>query len=121
MKLAMFFFYAALAGTFGALSGVAGKLSVADTFQYATEWLRLVFFTFNGICTAQMWRYYLKALANGPTPMCSIVSTGTNFVLSAVCGILIFGETVNALWCVGAGLVVGGLAVIATAEKTKVE
>lgn len=97
----LFLFYAALAGTFGAMSGVVGKVSVASTFELHLIF-RIMFFAANAVCTGQMWRYYLKALALGSTPVCSIVNTGVNFAVSAILGILVFGETVTALWCLGA-------------------
>lgn len=102
-----------LAGAFGGMSGVAGKLSVSSDVAFGM-YLRVILFGFNALCTAQMWRYYLKALALGPTPTCQIINTGTNFILSAALGLAFFGEEVNALWCTGASLVLVGLGIIAS-------
>lgn len=106
-----FVLYAMLAGTFGALSGVAGKLSVSDSVSLAL-YFRVLTFLSNGYCTAQMWRYYLKALALGSTPTCQVINTATNFIVSAAVGFAVFGEEVNAMWCFGATLVVCGLGLI---------
>eukprot|EP00758_Cryptobia_borreli_P006053 Tbor_TRINITY_DN5067_c1_g1::TRINITY_DN5067_c1_g1_i1::g.14229::m.14229 len=108
-----YMFYAMLAGCFGGLSGVVGKLSVGDDFTLGFL-LRAVLFSLNGVFTAQMWRYFLKALSRGPTPVCHIVNTGVNFVVSAVCGVIIFQETISFMWMCGAVLVAIGLTIIAT-------
>ncbi|CUF50774.1 transmembrane protein, putative [Bodo saltans] len=106
-----FVLYAMLAGAFGALSGVAGKLSVTDSVALAV-YFRVATFIANGFCTAQMWRYYLKALSLGSTPTCQVINTATNFIVSAAVGFAVFGEEVNSLWCLGATLVVCGLGLI---------
>lgn len=104
-----------LAGMFGALSGVTGKLSVSgDDVSLIMMAARVVLFLGNAVCTGQMWRYYLKALSLGPTPIAQVLNTGTNFAVSAICGILVFGEAVNWIWCVGAAAAAVGLALIAT-------
>lgn len=137
----LFFLYASLAGVCGALSSVVGKLAVAaegvpamasaaltvvgmanqtETLERLLPLiLRIVFFVSNAILTAQMWRFYLLALSRGPTPVCQIVNTGTNFAVSALVGLLVFGEEVNAMWGCGALLVVLGLALVVSAESSE--
>eukprot|EP00331_Platyophrya_macrostoma_P023283 CAMPEP_0176450422 /NCGR_PEP_ID=MMETSP0127-20121128/27139_1 /TAXON_ID=938130 /ORGANISM="Platyophrya macrostoma, Strain WH" /LENGTH=161 /DNA_ID=CAMNT_0017838099 /DNA_START=9 /DNA_END=494 /DNA_ORIENTATION=- len=115
-----FFFFAMLAGVFGALSGVTGKVSVAGELTSLVIF-RVASFAANGFCTAQMWRYYLKALALGSTPTCQIINTGTNFMVSAIMGMLLFGESVNTLWCCGAVLIVVGLGIITADPSVKIE
>lgn len=73
---------------------------------------RTLFFGSNAFFTAQMWRYYLKSLSLGPTPVCQIVNTGTNFAVSALVGIVFFSEAVDTMWCCGAALVVIGLGMV---------
>eukprot|EP00744_Colponema_vietnamica_P022356 GILI01032092.1.p1 GENE.GILI01032092.1~~GILI01032092.1.p1 ORF type:complete len:154 (+),score=26.05 GILI01032092.1:50-463(+) len=108
-----FTLYAMAAGMFGGLSGGVGKMSVSDTYTLGII-VRILFFAANGVCTAQMWRYFLKALSLGPTPVCQVINTGTNFAVSALLGILFFGEEITAMWLAGAAMVVAGLAIIAT-------
>ncbi|ORC87305.1 uncharacterized protein TM35_000221040 [Trypanosoma theileri] len=144
----IFFFYASLAGTFGALSAVVGKLAVMDDSGDAltaftttilsffgvqeithSHWVsvmpmlllvtRGLLFAANAFFTAQMWRWYLKALSCGPTPVCQIVNTGMNFAISAFLGLLIFHEEVTIMWAIGALLVVVGLAVVVTDDLDK--
>ncbi|EPY33474.1 hypothetical protein STCU_02200 [Strigomonas culicis] len=133
----LFFLYASIAGACGALSGSMGKLAVAaegvpalsqrlldglhldlapdrrDALVYVLPLLlRVLCFVSNALLTGQMWRYYIKALALGPTPVCSILNTGTNFAVSAFVGITLFGEEVNLMWASGAVLVLVGLALV---------
>lgn len=108
-----FTMYAMTAGAFGGLSGAVGKMSVADSHSLGAI-VRVLFFAANGVCTAQMWRYFLKALSLGPTPVCQVLNTGTNFAVSALLGILFFGEVITGMWLAGACMVVAGLAIIAT-------
>ncbi|RNF27321.1 uncharacterized protein Tco025E_00513 [Trypanosoma conorhini] len=133
----VFFFYASLAGSFGALSAVAGKLAVAERSRRAiiavaaallalvnvrdenARWVGAALLGIRGLLlaanvffTAQMWRWYLKALSCGPTPVCQIVNTGMNFAVSALLGFVVFREAVTATWAVGALLVAVGLAVV---------
>ncbi|KAH9578780.1 hypothetical protein LSM04_004489 [Trypanosoma melophagium] len=150
----IFFFYASLAGTFGALSAVVGKLAVMkDSGDALTEltttilsffgihdinnnsnsnstWIHVMpmllfgvrglLFASNAFFTAQMWRWYLKALSCGPTPVCQIVNTGMNFAISAFLGLVVFHEEVTLLWAIGALLVVMGLAVVVTDDLDNV-
>lgn len=110
---AKFVVYAMTAGMFGALSGAVGKMSVTSDLVIES-YLRVLLFLFNGVCTAQMWRYYLKALSLGPTPTCQILNTGTNFVVSALLGLAVFDETVNQMWVFGAICVAAGMGIIAS-------
>ena len=178
----LFIYYAAVAGSYGALSGTFGKLMVSDapstphlntsdtssnaaasipsTHQHvhsgyegyaATfldsflrpirlavmewEWIgavsymlnphgwilqavaRVCLFALNGAATGQMWRYYLKSLSVTPsTALAQMVNTGTNFLVSVVCGIVVFREDVESLkdplWLTGVALVIIGMALI---------
>ncbi|GET91577.1 hypothetical protein, conserved [Leishmania tarentolae] len=131
----MFLAHASIAGACGALSSVVGKLAVEsarvpslvrrgglylqldlatmEMVQTIVPWLlRLFFFVMNAILTGSMWRFYLKALSQGPTPVCQILNTGTNFVVSALAGLVLFEEEVTPMWGTGALLIVLGLALV---------
>lgn len=131
----MFLINASFAGACGALSGVVGKLAVESArvpslvrasaatlrldpqttaiAQAVVPWLmRLLFFVLNAVLTGSMWRFYLKALSQGPTPVCNILNTGTNFIVSAFAGLLFFAEEVTPVWGAGALLIVLGLALV---------
>ncbi len=107
--------FAMLAGLFGALSGVVGKLSVTGDMEIVA-WARMSFFAANAVCTALMWRFFLKSLSLGPTAVASTLNTGTNFAVSALFGALLFGEEVTALWCVGAAVCCAGMVLIVTEQ-----
>jgi uncharacterized membrane protein len=130
-----FLINASLAGACGALSGAVGKLAVesasvpslvragavrlhldaqtTERVQAVVPWLlRLVFLGLNAMLTGSMWRFYLKALSQGPTPVCQILNTGTNFVVSAFAGLVFFAEEVTPMWGVGALLIVMGLSLV---------
>lgn len=127
---------ASLAGVCGALSGVVGKASVTTSsvgsflgyfgfdvegegrWYYATWGLRLLFLLLNIFFTAQMWRYFLKALAVGSTPVCQIISSSVNFSLSAIMGILFFEEKITLLWGYGAVCIVIGLGMVVSSVKS---
>lgn len=91
--------------------------SNGDLVTWLLLFLRVVFFIFNAVFTAQMWRYYVKSLSLGPTAVCQIINTGTNFAVSAIIGITFFGERVNAMWAFGALLVVIGLALVVSSRR----
>ncbi|RNE98184.1 hypothetical protein TraAM80_08925 [Trypanosoma rangeli] len=141
-----FFLHASLAGMFGALSAVVGKLAVTESggkspitavasfsvwanLNHADSWwahvallgIRGLLFASNIFFTAQMWRWYLKALSCGPTPVCQILNTGTNFAVSALLGFVVFHEEITAMWAVGALLVVAGLAVIVSDARVSAQ
>lgn len=139
----MFLVNASVAGACGALSGVVGKLAVESSrvpslvrsgglylqldlatmemVQAVVPWLlRIVFFLMNAILTGSMWRFYLKALSQGPTPVCQILNTGTNFVVSALAGLVFFEEEVTPMWGAGALLIVLGLALVVSDPQVSV-
>ncbi|SYZ68756.1 hypothetical_protein [Leishmania braziliensis MHOM/BR/75/M2904] len=139
----MFLVNASVAGACGALSGVVGKLAVEsarvpllvrsgglylqldlatmEMVQAVVPWLlRIFLFLMNAVLTASMWRFYLKALSQGPTPVCQILNTGTNFVVSAVTGLVLFSEEVTLMWGVGALLIVIGLALVVSDPQVSV-
>lgn len=90
--------------------------SSTDVVWWILLSLRVLFFASNAFFTAQMWRYYIKSLALGPTPVCQIINTGTNFAVSAFFGILFFGEEVTTTWAAGALMVVIGLGLVVSSQ-----
>ncbi|KAG5496294.1 hypothetical protein JKF63_02595 [Porcisia hertigi] len=136
----MFLVNASLAGVCGALSSVVGKLAVEsarvpllvrsgglylkldvatlEMVEAVVPWLvRIFFFLMNALLTATMWRFYLKALSQGPTPVCQILNTGMNFVVSALAGLVFFAEEVTPMWAAGALSIILGLALVVSDPK----
>ncbi|KAI1491685.1 hypothetical protein F5X96DRAFT_630555 [Biscogniauxia mediterranea] len=60
-----------------------------------------------------MWTLFTKALALGlSTTQVSIMNTSTNFVVTALMGLVVFAESLPPLWWVGAALLVAGNVII---------
>ncbi|KAG5982795.1 hypothetical protein E4U55_001333 [Claviceps digitariae] len=75
-----------------------------------------------------MWTLFTKALSNGSsTTQVSILNTSTNFLATALLGLLIFAEALPPMWWAGASLLVIGNVVAGRkqgsepAEQTEIE
>jgi drug/metabolite transporter (DMT)-like permease len=67
-----------------------------------------------------MWGLYTQALANAPSAIqANIVNTAVNFVVAALLGLAIFGESLPPLWWVGASLLVAGTVLIGRRSEDK--
>lgn len=56
-----------------------------------------------------MWALFTRALtASSSATKVSITNTAANFVVTAVLGMLVFNERVDALWWLGAGMMGAG-------------
>jgi drug/metabolite transporter (DMT)-like permease len=49
----------------------------------------------------------------------SIVNTSTNFIITALLGLVVFGEKLPMMWWVGAGLLISGSVIIGRREEPK--
>jgi|SRR3569833_3207500 len=66
-----------------------------------------------------MWTLFTKALARGhSTTQVSIMNTSSNFVLTALLGLVIFSESLPPLWWVGASLLVAGNVIIGRKDES---
>lgn len=67
-----------------------------------------------------MWTLFTAALAKGTsTTQVSIMNTSTNFVLTALLGLLIFSEALPPLWWAGAALLVAGNVIVGRKDEAK--
>lgn len=65
-----------------------------------------------------MWTLFTKALAKGTsTTQVSVLNTGTNFVVTALLGLVIFSEALPPMWWAGAGLLVVGNVVVGRKDE----
>jgi hypothetical protein len=65
-----------------------------------------------------MWALFTKALARGTsTTRVSILNTSSNFLLTALLGLLIFSESLPPLWFLGAALLVAGNVIIGRRDE----
>ncbi|XP_060579769.1 transmembrane protein 42-like isoform X2 [Ruditapes philippinarum] len=125
---------AVVAGMMAALASVSAKLAVtADvvhelclTFAISFETVKMsvvcdsISYILRGICVggiflfnALMWTFYTKSLQFCPSTVeATITNTGANFLVSALLGLLLFGETFSLLWWCGSCLILAGLVLI---------
>ncbi|KAL8781865.1 MAG: hypothetical protein Q9213_005806 [Squamulea squamosa] len=121
---------AAASGACAAFNGVFAKLT---TTQLTTSWsstistslhlssdnkfiefiIRGSFFLLNLAFNALMWALFTSALTRASsTTRVSIINTSSNFLITALLGLMIFSEKLPPLWWVGAaGLVVGNVVI----------
>lgn len=66
-----------------------------------------------------MWTLFTQALARGhSTTQVSIMNTSSNFVITAMLGLVIFSESLPPLWWVGAALLVAGNVIIGSKDES---
>lgn len=67
---------------------------------------------------SQMWALFTKALARGTsTTQVSILNTSSNFMITALLGLIIFSESLPPLWFLGAALLVAGNVIIGRRDE----
>lgn len=78
-----------------------------------------MFFGLNLIFNGVMWTLFTQALAKGnSTTQVSIMNTSSNFVITAMLGLIIFSESLPPLWWVGATLLVAGNVIIGSQDES---
>lgn len=65
-----------------------------------------------------MWALFTRALTVSPsTTKVSITNTSTNFLVTAVLGMIVFGEQVRGLWWLGAAMMGVGCILVGMREQ----
>ncbi|KAL2006312.1 hypothetical protein VTN00DRAFT_9966 [Thermoascus crustaceus] len=114
-------------GTFAALNGLFAKLTTTDlttsisrgfshllnlpesTDQGVEVLVRATFFALNLLSNITMWALFTRALTASPsTTKVSITNTASNFLVTAILGMIVFGEHVRGLWWLGAAMMGAG-------------
>ncbi|MCJ1305827.1 hypothetical protein MMC08_008644, partial [Hypocenomyce scalaris] len=131
--------YAVASGACAAFNGVFAKLTTTEltttwasaistafglsgTNKFVEFLIRATFFALNLAFNAIMWTLFTKALTRATsTTRVSIINTSSNFMLTALLGLLIFRESLPPLWWAGAGLLVVGNVVIGRREEEEVK
>lgn len=104
--------YAILSGSCAAAASLFGKLSGLPSIE-DHPLLRILFFILMLICNANVWTLYVKALQSASSSLvATVTSTATNYILSAIIGILIFKEVTSLLWWTGIGFIISGLLLV---------
>ncbi|KAL8381664.1 hypothetical protein RB595_005784 [Gaeumannomyces hyphopodioides] len=127
--------YAIASGTCAALNGVMAKLTTTElttslshhmadflglsTAEGAVEFIvRATFFGLNLAFNGVMWTLFTQALSRGhSTTQVSIMNTSSNFVLTALLGLVIFSESLPPLWWLGASMLVAGNVIIGRKDE----
>ncbi|OJD40732.1 transcription initiation factor iia small subunit [Diplodia corticola] len=88
-------------------------------FEFA---FRGVFFLLNLLFNAIMWGLFTRALTlASSTVRVSIINTSANFMITAILGALVFGESLPGLWWLGAAMLVAGSVIIGRREEKTIK
>ncbi|KAJ5121316.1 Pyridoxamine 5'-phosphate oxidase [Penicillium bovifimosum] len=120
-------------GAFAALNGVFAKLTTDNHTTAFAQSLAHLFglesspviemivrgacLGLNVLCNVIMWALFTRALTAGPsTTKVSITNTASNFLATALLGMIVFSEAVGGLWWVGAGMMGAGCILVGMRE-----
>ncbi|XP_022192251.2 uncharacterized protein LOC111050264 [Nilaparvata lugens] len=116
--------FSIISGICACSSSLFGKLSgkIPLDSSYYLVLIKAVFILLMFVSGAAVWTYYVKALQRSTTTIVpTLISTATNYILSAICGCLIFGEQLTILWFCGMVLVTSGLMLVTKSTMTDSE
>ncbi|KAK2839173.1 hypothetical protein FQN49_006402 [Arthroderma sp. PD_2] len=130
-------------GAFAAMNGLFAKLTTTElttsisraishlfssseattTLDVVVEYIvRAGFFGLNLLSNFIMWTLFTRALTASPsTTKVTITNTTANFLVTAVLGMLVFQENVNAQWLIGATLMAAGCIIVGMREEKQKE
>ncbi|KAJ5442460.1 FMN-binding split barrel-related protein [Penicillium cf. griseofulvum] len=120
-------------GAFAALNGVFAKLTTDDHTTAFAQSLAHLFglesspviemltrgacLGLNVVCNIIMWALFTRALTAGPsTVKVSITNTASNFLATALFGMVVFQEAVGGLWWLGAAMMGAGCILVGMRE-----
>ncbi|KAJ5177577.1 uncharacterized protein N7500_000276 [Penicillium coprophilum] len=120
-------------GAFAALNGVFAKLTTDDHTTAFAQSLAHLFglesspviemltrgacLGLNVVCNIIMWALFTRALTAGPsTVKVSITNTASNFLATALFGMIVFQEAVGGLWWLGAAMMGAGCILVGMRE-----
>ncbi|KAH6660382.1 hypothetical protein BKA67DRAFT_653565 [Truncatella angustata] len=99
--------------------GVAKAFGLAAVENVIEVVVRASFFGLNLVFNGVMWTLFTKALARGnSTTQVSIMNTSTNFMITALLGLIIFSESLPPLWWLGAAMLVAGNVIIGRKDES---
>ncbi|PSR80653.1 hypothetical protein BD289DRAFT_373653 [Coniella lustricola] len=98
--------------------GIARVLHLGSLENIIEYIVRGIFFGLNLLFNGVMWTFFTRALAKGSsTTQVSIINTSSNFMITAVLGLIIFSESLPPLWWAGAALLVVGNVIIGSKDE----
>ncbi|KAJ5894215.1 hypothetical protein N7495_005906 [Penicillium taxi] len=124
---------AVASGAFAALNGLFAKLTTdnntsafaqslahlfgLDSSPFLELLVRGICLGLNVICNIIMWALFTRALTAGPsTVKVSITNTSSNFLVTALLGMVVFREAVGGLWWLGAAMMGAGCILVGMRE-----
>ncbi|KAI1142071.1 hypothetical protein F5Y05DRAFT_213712 [Hypoxylon sp. FL0543] len=131
--------FAVASGACAAFNGVFAKLTTNELSTHIAQGIsrlfgltnlggfvevvvRAAFFGLNLVFNGVMWSLFTQALAKGnSTTQVSIMNTSTNFMITALLGLIIFSESLPPLWWVGAVMLVAGNVIIGRGKQEEGE
>ncbi|KAJ5832800.1 Pyridoxamine 5'-phosphate oxidase [Penicillium riverlandense] len=122
-------------GAFAALNGLFAKLTTdthttafaqavahlfgSDGSPFLELVVRGICLGLNVLCNIIMWALFTRALTAGPsTTKVSITNTSSNFLTTAMLGMLVFREAVGGLWWLGAAMMGAGCILVGMREES---
>ena len=121
---------AMMAGICGSLASISGKLigyrmefsqiclkfiesSSSDTScWYLVSVVQALFVLLTIMLNSIMWTIFVESMQYLTTSEAMVINIGSNILLSALCGWLIFAEILSSTWWVGAVFIVCGISVL---------
>ncbi|GAB0095701.1 Transmembrane protein 42 [Sergentomyia squamirostris] len=116
--------FAVLAGFCAAGASVFGKLSSYVESQDLHGWtLWIICIIVMILLNALVWTFFVKALhsSSGGSVEATVVSSGTNYLTSAMIGWLVFGEATSLMWWCGITLILTGIILVSSDPGKKKE
>ncbi|KAL4754315.1 hypothetical protein BDW72DRAFT_166615 [Aspergillus terricola var. indicus] len=105
-------FVDAMLSLFGSPGGAEGH----PVFMFVVRGICL---GLNVLCNVIMWALFTRALTAAPsTTKVSITNTSTNFLITALLGMIVFREKVGRLWWLGAAMMGGGCILVGMREES---
>lgn len=97
---------------------IAQALSLSPDNKIVEYAIRATFFGLNLLFNLAMWTLFTAALTRASsTTRVSIINVSANFMVTALLGLIIFGERLPPMWWAGAGLLAAGNVVIGRREE----
>uniref|UniRef100_A0A069DMV7 Putative conserved plasma membrane protein n=1 Tax=Panstrongylus megistus TaxID=65343 RepID=A0A069DMV7_9HEMI len=110
--------YSVLGGIFASLGSFLGKLSG----NYSDSWIYFIIFFIAMIISNTVGSvFFAKSLSVSATSLQpTLISTASNFITTAVFGVLFYEESTSLIWWTGTSLILAGIVLISYERKDKV-
>eukprot|EP00298_Acanthocystis_sp_HF-20_P019920 c24417_g1_i1.p1 GENE.c24417_g1_i1~~c24417_g1_i1.p1 ORF type:complete len:144 (+),score=61.57 c24417_g1_i1:37-468(+) len=117
------------ASTLATLASVFGKYATSPQLEsYVSSFeaygflnsllvVRAIFFGLLISANAAMCVFTARAFQQGSSTVVTVVNSSLIFIFTTIAGVIIFGETINLMWSLGALMVLSGVCLIVYAES----